>query len=110
MRVLLEDIGRALGVPATMAALPHGVGPYTLEMAYTLDELQRAGGGRYAGEPAAERGKRFHLSARRRGERGDAPPPAEWCAYLPVPGPGRALPRAVRGEFLGGCAGWKDTS
>ena len=43
MRVLLEDIGRALGVPATMAALRRTAsGPYTLEMAYTLDELQRA--------------------------------------------------------------------
>ena len=43
VRVLLEDIGRALGVPATMAALRRTAsGPYTLEMAYTLDELQRA--------------------------------------------------------------------
>ena len=43
VRVLLEDIGRALGVPATMAALRRTASaPYTLEMAYTLDELQRA--------------------------------------------------------------------
>lgn len=36
VRVLLEDIGRALGVPATMAALRRTAsGPYTLEMAYT---------------------------------------------------------------------------
>ena len=43
VRVLLEDIGRALRVPATMAALRRTAsGPYTLEMAYTLDELQRA--------------------------------------------------------------------
>lgn len=43
VRVLLEDIGRALGVPATMAALRRtAAGPYTLEMAHTLDALQRA--------------------------------------------------------------------
>ncbi len=43
VRVLLEEIGRALGVPATMAALRRNAsGPYTLEMAHTLDELQSA--------------------------------------------------------------------
>ncbi len=43
VRVLLEDIGRALGLPATMAALRRNAsGPYTLEMAHTLDELQSA--------------------------------------------------------------------
>ncbi len=109
VRVLLEDIGRALGVPATMAALRRTAsGPYTLEMAYTLDELQRA---REAGTLESlllSVESVFHLlPARRRGERGDAPPPAEWCAYLPVPGPGRALPRAVRGGISGGVPGGK---
>lgn len=43
VRVLLEDIGRALGVPATMAALRRSAsGPYTIEMSHTLDELQSA--------------------------------------------------------------------
>lgn len=43
VRVLLEDIGRALGVPATMAALRRTAsGPYTLEMAHTLEQLQAA--------------------------------------------------------------------
>ncbi len=43
VRVLLEDIGRALGVPATMAALRRNAsGPYTLEMSHTLSELERA--------------------------------------------------------------------
>lgn len=43
VRVLLEDIGRALGVPATMAALRRTAsGAYTLAMAHTLPELQQA--------------------------------------------------------------------
>ncbi len=43
VRVLLEEIGRALGVPASMAALRRTAsGPYTLDMAHTLEEVQRA--------------------------------------------------------------------
>ena len=43
VRVLLEDIGRALGVPATMAALRRSAsGPYTLDMSHTLEQLQSA--------------------------------------------------------------------
>ena len=43
VRVLVEDIGRALGVPATLAALRRTAsGAYTLDMAHTLPELQRA--------------------------------------------------------------------
>lgn len=43
VRVLIEEIGRALGVPATMSALRRtSAGPYTLEQAHTLDELQQA--------------------------------------------------------------------
>lgn len=44
VRVLLEEIGRALGVPATMSALRRTAsGVYTLDMAHTLPELLRAG-------------------------------------------------------------------
>lgn len=43
VRVLLEDIGRALGVPATMAALRRtAAGPYTLADAHTLEAIQAA--------------------------------------------------------------------
>lgn len=43
VRVLIEDIGRALGVPATMSALRRtAAGPYTLKDAHTLEEIQRA--------------------------------------------------------------------
>ena len=43
VRVLLEDIGRALGAPATMSALRRtAAGPYTLADAHTLDEIQTA--------------------------------------------------------------------
>ncbi len=43
VRVLLEDIGRALGAPATMSALRRtAAGPYTLADAHTLDEIQAA--------------------------------------------------------------------
>ncbi len=43
VRVLIEDIGRALGVPATMSALRRtSAGPYTLKDAHTLEEIQRA--------------------------------------------------------------------
>lgn len=43
VRVLVEEIGRALGVPATLAALRRTAsGVYTLDMAHTLPELQQA--------------------------------------------------------------------
>ncbi len=43
VRVLIEEIGRALGVPATMAALRRtAAGPYTLDHAYTLQQVQDA--------------------------------------------------------------------
>lgn len=43
VRVLLEDIGRALGLPATMSALRRtAAGPYTLAQAHTLDAVQAA--------------------------------------------------------------------
>ncbi|MDD3429203.1 MAG: tRNA pseudouridine(55) synthase TruB, partial [Oscillospiraceae bacterium] len=43
IRTLLEDIGMALGVPATMAGLVRTQsGPYTLAQSYTLQQLQSA--------------------------------------------------------------------
>ncbi len=43
VRVLLEDIGRALGLPATMSALRRtAAGPYTLADAYSLEAIQAA--------------------------------------------------------------------
>lgn len=43
IRTLLEDIGAALGTPATMSALCRTQnGPYTLEKAYTFAEIQAA--------------------------------------------------------------------
>ena len=43
VRTLLEDIGRALEVPATMSALRRTVsGVFTLEQAHTLQEIQQA--------------------------------------------------------------------
>ena len=40
VRVLLEDIGRALGVPATMSALQRlQAGEYRLEDSHTLEEI-----------------------------------------------------------------------
>ncbi len=43
VRVLIEDIGRALGVPATMAALRRtAAGIFTEEDAHSLDEIQAA--------------------------------------------------------------------
>lgn len=108
VRVLLEDIGRALGVPATMAALRRTAsGPYTLEMAYTLDELQRA---REAGTleslllsvesvftclPAVE----VNEETRRRLLNG--------APTYRFPARDRALPRAVRGGISGGVPGGK---
>lgn len=106
VRVLLEDIGRALACPPHGGAAPHGVrGPYTLgNGVYAGCSLARAREAGTLEKPAAERGKRFHLPARRGSERGDAPPPAERCAYLPVPRPGTGRYRALcAGEFLGVC-------
>lgn len=110
VRVLLEDIGRALGVPATMAALRRTAsGPYTLEMAYTLDELQRA---REAGTleslllsvesvftclPAVE----VNEETRRRLLNG--------APTYRFPARDGATARCARGNFWG-CAGWKSTS
>ena len=43
VRVLLEDIGRALGVPATMSALQRlQAGEYRLEDSHTLEEIYEA--------------------------------------------------------------------
>lgn len=43
IRVLVEDIGKALGVPATLAALRRTqAGIFTLEKAYTFEQVQEA--------------------------------------------------------------------
>lgn len=43
IRVLAEDIGKALGVPAHLGALRRvRLGPYVLEQAITIDELEKA--------------------------------------------------------------------
>jgi tRNA pseudouridine55 synthase len=43
IRTLIEDIGSALGVPATLAALRRTqAGPYSQEQAHTLQEVQQA--------------------------------------------------------------------